>query len=359
MNRESTDQLIQKLMSKGLLVPDIDASASVQSPWYIKTMHGISGWIASMFLLFSLGIMFHGLLNNATAMLVVGLIFVGAAYMLIVSQEDNPFLGQFTITLSLAGQAMVTFGLFSFFRHSLSESSLPWYLLSIFELALVYLIPNYLHRLLSGFVFGYALMSAVYISGLGTLGLSVLLGATVWIWFSEFQHPRCISCKLPLGFSLSLVLFANSLFGHPGYYIWNNGSLSHYNPNLYWLSISINTAILLYVVWRLTDKEEKHITPLKILAVIFALGIGILGSQMGGLVAGIVILLVAFSRGNMVLVGLSVAQLIWSISHYYYTLHATLLTKSLYLIGTGVVLILLYYLFKRFVVDSRQKEGTV
>jgi uncharacterized membrane protein len=48
---------------------------------------------------------------------------------------------------------------------------------------------------------------------------------------------------------------------------------------------------------------------------------------------------VGFANGNRVLIGLGIAALVGYLSHYYYSLQATLLEKSVLLMCTGLVLL--------------------
>ena len=58
-----------------------------------------------------------------------------------------------------------------------------------------------------------------------------------------------------------------------------------------------------------------------------------------GIAAALLVLLVGFSRGNRILVGIGLLALGGFLSHYYYQLQTTLLNKSMVLAASGFTLL--------------------
>jgi uncharacterized membrane protein len=62
-----------------------------------------------------------------------------------------------------------------------------------------------------------------------------------------------------------------------------------------------------------------------------------------------------FSQQDKLLEGIGVAQLLWSVGHYYYAMQDTLLFKSLSLSVLGAVLLLLYAASRHFRADTQNR----
>ncbi len=351
MNSRENEMFIEDLKTAKLASDDAVLS-STNLPSFLKLLHGFSGWFASIFLLFSLGMMFASLFKNEIMLIVVGILLIGVAYSLLVGVQDSIFAEQFAIAISLAGQVMVGLGIFGLFDNRLTNSSLPWYILSIFELVVVFVIPNFTHRLLASFVFGYSLLMGGDISGMDIIGSPLMLGLGVWIWLTEYRHHDLISLKLPLGYGVTLSIYTWYTILHLPSYFYSHGSMASSMSYKGLVISAAETLILLYVVWQLAKNSPS--SPLKILSIIFAIIIGAASFKVTGLPAGIALLLIGFSRGNKTLVGISLAFLIWLVSRFYYTLQTTLLVKSIYLVSMGTVLLILYALFRKFVLSNEE-----
>jgi uncharacterized membrane protein len=108
----------------------------------------------------------------------------------------------------------------------------------------------------------------------------------------------------------------------------------------FWVGELILGLLLVAVVARLFARSGhswgRRSVVIALLATMLIAGVSM---NMPGLSIGFIVVLLGFSSGNRVLVGLGIAALLFYASAYYYSLHATLLVKSGMLAATGVVLL--------------------
>ena len=101
--------LWQKLAEAGIVEGDAPPPADGASPWYVRTMLGIAGWIGALFLLGFVGAAMAVVFDSAGAALVVGALCCTGASFIFRSRNDVAL--QFGLAISLAGQVMMIFGL--------------------------------------------------------------------------------------------------------------------------------------------------------------------------------------------------------------------------------------------------------
>ena len=73
--------------------------------------------------------------------------------------------------------------------------------------------------------------------------------------------------------------------------------------------------------------------------------------------AGLLVMLLGFSNGNRVLVGLAIASLAIYVSGYYYLLEVSLLHKSGVLLATGGMLLGIRWLLLRHVLPQERVDA--
>ena len=135
------------------------ATGEKHTPWYVRVMLGVAGLIAAVFLLGFIGVGVAFVIKSQTASIAVGLMVITASYAIFRLAPRNDFSTMFALAVSLAGQALVIFGLFGVFASG-HEKSFPWGTVALFEAALALVIPNFTHRAISAFgagaAFGFA-----------------------------------------------------------------------------------------------------------------------------------------------------------------------------------------------------------
>jgi len=358
MNDTNTPSALLALLAARGLIRDRDQAVTLPaaSPWFVKVLQALSGWLASLFLLGTFGVALHALFDTPSALMLIGAGLIAVTYVLLKNQADTLFFEHVALSLSLAGQAMIAFALFRWISLHPFSHPLPWAALAGLELILLFGIPNYLHRLFSAVVLTLAVIEAASLVGGSAIVIPLVLLTTVWLWQSEYRHPRHLSLKQAAGYGLSLALFWVAGSG------WDTAwwSIRPHSHSSVWLTHStltslLNGAVMLYAAYTLPRVSGNTIR-FSLMGLIFLAAIALLSTQMPGLSVALTLLIIGFVRGNRLLQGLSIAALLWSVGRFYYTLHTTLLIKSALLTGTGILLLVVYALFRR-TSDPITQEG--
>jgi hypothetical protein len=337
----------QALVDAGLAQGEAPPAAAPETPWYVRLMLGVTGWIAALFLLGFVAVGMAWVLQSETASMAVGLLASAAAFVLLLRFGANDFAAQFALAVSFAGQALFAFGLFSLFGHE-QDAVAPWLLLALQQALLAAVMPNAIHRLWSAFVTAGAAWMALRSGGAVFLGPVMLLGAGAWAWLNEFRWPRQgrILRLAAHGVLLALILLelASGLL-RPAAGLDADPAGRRLAGQL------LSGLVLLWVVWVLLRRAGA--APLGRTAVTSLAGTLLMVAvslEAPGVAAGLCILLLGYAHGNRVLAGLGGAALLLYAGGYYYELDVTLLAKAQALAATGVVLLTLRWLLLRWLV---------
>jgi len=92
-----------------------------QRPWFVSLLLGAAGWLAGVFLLVFIGLVFKP--DGNAALIVLGLIGLGAAFAMYRVAADNAFLGQLALAMSMAGQISLAVGMLMDVKSSLLIAS--------------------------------------------------------------------------------------------------------------------------------------------------------------------------------------------------------------------------------------------
>ncbi|WP_067867546.1 GDYXXLXY domain-containing protein [Neptuniibacter marinus] len=337
--RNSGNELWLELQRNNLTRTDYPENELDLSPWYIKTMQGFAGWIAALFLLAFVGTIIGSLFiyDNQVLLALCGFICCTAAYF-IFRNDKTPFLEQLGLAISLCGQFMVAWGIFTVF--SISDSS-AFLILALFQGALALIMPNFLHRVFSSW---FAMVALFWgLNQQGIFGLDSALAAALFtlIWIREKHWYKYRSHLLPISFGLAISLLQFSghfLFQHEfSHYLFRAevGFLQQYSPLIGSLILAGTCLYLVFAI--LSEQNIKLASPSGSIAVIATLMLLGLSFNIAGVSSALLILLVGFFRQRLILMALGILALISFISWYYYSLSETLLVKSIYLLSIGAV----------------------
>lgn len=307
------------------------------TPWYVKAMIGVAGWIAAGFLLSFFGI--AGLIDSATSMLLWGAIMAVAALALRRLVRTALFWHQMAFAFSLVGQGLLIVGV-----GMQSEDLTLTMLFTVgLELVLFFAYPDTFHRTLSVLAIGVALVGLLYdqklLDGVHALVIALGLG-TVVVWQQELRllANRWSPYRAPLGYGLPLTLFGITLLSLVG----------EIDTNYWWVSAVGLALVLLYLsILLLRELGYTGLNPMTFWVVGAILITLIPAYQTPGILAALIVLCLGRWRGNGLLMGLATLFLLFFLSAYYYNLDITLLNKSYILMGTGVVLLVVHMAFMR------------
>jgi len=315
------------------------AETSDEMPWFMRVAIGVGAWLATAFLIGSFFAIAE--LEDYRAQTIVGVLLIGMA-VAVRRQSSAEFLQQTAVAASLAGQALVIHGIGDLFD-SVVGAGITGALLSI---ALVWLMPDRVHRFLSALIgSGSAVAAAVASEAPAALEIAtlVLVACTAYVWRMGIRDRDAATAEMlePVGYGLVIALFGVLLFDTMTSMDGFRWALGHLRQEMLGSATTIGiTLAFMALVWKIIDEHgtsHRSRASFAALAGVAALGTGALSSP--GIVAGAAALVLAFDRRDRVLLGLAVIFLLVFGSAYYYSLSLTLLEKSGVLVGSGLLLI--------------------
>ena len=349
--------LWDRLRAEQLVEGDCPQPGRPASPWYVRAMLGIAGWIGALFLLLFVGAAFTFIMNDAASAFILGIVCCAAAFALFQIFDGNDFAEQFGLAVSLAGQVLIVIGLAQAFR---PEHPPLYFAIAATQAVLMLAVPNFLHRVLAAT--GTALALALGINQLSLHGLAapLLCLGLAWIWLDPARWAADGRLWRPAGYGLALALLLIETFRLFGVQSW----LGIVGRTPSWMELygpligrGLSAAILVWIALALTrfrsDAAPGHLT---LFAVAAALVFGLLSLQAPGLASAVAILLLGFAAGNRILMILGILALLGFVSHFYYSLHATLLEKSGLLAVTGLCLLAAHFGLRRLAPAADAQE---
>jgi len=341
----------QTLLDAGLVNGSEPPAGELESPWYVRLMLGMAGWIAALFLLLSVGLGLAWIIRSEQASFYTGLSMLGLAWLLLWKFRTQDFTTQFALAVSFAGQVLFAFGVFGVFGTEL-ESTAAWIIMTLSQATLALVMPNTIHRLWSAMAATISFYMLLYSLHLAAIAPAIILAAAAWAW------PRLGGAVRPVAYGLLLALVMMDVAGGALQPLAEmNVGLEMQTLLAPWLGDLLTGAVLLGVVWTLLRRGRAAFSrPLTITVLAAVILLVLVSFKAPGLCVGVCIIVLGYAHGNRILTGLGMAALLVYVSSYYYTLEETLLVKSQVLAVSGVVLLLARWLMRRWLIDTREKD---
>ncbi len=346
----------QTLKQAKIIEGEEPKSDTIKTFWHTKILLAISGWVAALFLLLFLGLLFSSSLETPSVALVLGTMMIIGGIALL-QMFKNDFYENLAFAMSFAGQALIIYTIFEN-----TDGKTQWILTSLFFALITLFVPSYIHRVVGSFLAASTFSITLFLFGIPGIGNALVIFATAFLWLHEFDYPKYMSAQRAVGYGLALALI----------YININGSIflsynfiiqdMFYTFNGIWMPAWIEEfligVIALYVAWQILKRYGHKITDLHTLSVFVATMIlTAISLEVYGVITSILILLLGFSNSNRVLMGLGIASLLFSVSSYYYLLNITLLGKAQNLLILGLVLLAIYWLLSHFVLTDKEVKN--
>ena len=317
------------------------------SPWFVRLMLGIAGWIGALFLLGFVGTALEFILEDGPSAIIAGAVCCAAAFAIFQRMDGKDAAEQFALALSLAGQGLLIVGLADIFD---ADDPTLYFAIAAVELALVWMIPNFVHRFLAAAGSALAITLAINQLGLHGLATPLLCVALALIWLDATKWATAGSLWRPIGYGLVLAVITIETFhvlrGEDVFGIARaDGWMALHGQ---WIGRGVTGVVLLLASASLAVREGYRPGSRIFLLSVCAAGLSaILGVVAPGLGSTLLILLLGYAAGNRLLVGAGIFGLLGFTSHYYYSLHASLLSKSAILALTGFVLLAIAWYLRR------------
>jgi hypothetical protein len=328
-------QLLWQRLREAALVEGEAPAPDAGAPWFVRVMLGVAGWIGALFLLGFVGIGLAFIVESAGLSFFVGAMVCGAVALLFRSQTPGDVLGQFGLAVSLAGQGLMALGIFRGVEGSPGTAA---FAIAVQQAVLFVMVPHFVHRLWTAWSGAYAFIYMLAELGLAAFAPPLATAALLVVWLRELEHPRQGELVRAGGYGLALAAVQGSIGQHVLGLRPAAGSASW----LYeWGAGFACAAVVLCAAWALLRREgvPPGSGPGRA-ALIGALILALVSLNAPGVATASAILVVGYANGNRVLAGLGLVALLGYLSHYYYSLHATLLEKSALLAAAGVALLL-------------------
>jgi hypothetical protein len=337
-----------RLSAQALVEGDYPKRGEVQSPWYVRAMLGVAGWIGALFLIGFVGTALVSVMNDGASAAIAGAACCGIAYGLFRRFDGQVFVEQFALALSLAGQILLVVGLGQLLQ---PEDPAFYFAIAAMQAALAWAVPNFLHRVLATSGAAVALALAVHQLSLHGLAAPLLCASVAWVWLDPARWARNGRLWRPIGYGLVLALLLVETFGLFGAEAWFKradeapGWITLHGPLI---GRGLTAAVLIWVAAALSIREGFAPASRTLLSAVgAALLVGLFSLGAPGLAASLLILLLGFAASNRIVMALGVLSLLGFVGHFYYSLHATLLEKSGMLALSGLVLVAAHFILRR------------
>ena len=379
MNNQHSDNVLLQLQQLGLIdgnavdarTGETSAKATIANnhsqndiPWFIQILFGLSGIVASLFLIAFLSLLLFGIdgFDSVIALLITGLVLSAAGFVLFRNKQsrDNTFISSLALAISSAGQAYIAFALFD---NNLSHPIDVWLFL-IVQAVMTVIMPNRIYRLLGSIM---TLGLTVYLLNYYHLPeLSLGLLALIAI-VTNLQRDTLLQ-QLPtqwragsfdvikaMGYASALMLLCVSV-----YFIAAERSYSlatYYGDTFsynYYLAQGLLTLASLYAAYLILKRYDVKLLSAAGLFIGGAIVLlGIISIYVSGLLATSLIIVIAIANSQRVLLGLGVTALVSYVFWYYYQLDTSLLIKSLSMLIVGLTMLMgRWLLIKRYFANS-------
>lgn len=346
------------LINKNMTDRTIATEADDDTPWFLQLFFGFSGFIASLFFIGFLSLMFEwlGILDSFIATFLIGLILSGIGFILFRHKhtQHSTFLTSLTFAISVAGQLYMTSALFD----NAIDNPLDVWLFLLIQIVLTVIMPNFIYRLLStGVVLGCLIyLLNYYHMSEASLGIVALITAVSALQRYELLRYLPVAKRNDAAEVISTVAYASALMllAVSVYFIaaeYGNGFIRNdeafgYN---YYLAQTLLTLASLYAAYLILRRYQvKLLSTLGIISIVAILILGTLSIYVSGLLATSLVVIIAMANSQRVLLGVSIIVLVSYIFWYYYQLDTTLLTKSISMFVIGVAILLMRWLLIRF-----------
>lgn len=304
-------------------------------PWYIRGCAGLAAWLAALFFIVALA--YDEIITDGVSALIAGLIFCAVAVGINRSRVGSDFAWQGALALCLGGQLLFVYGVHDWIgRNNVSFTMLATIAL---EAVLIWFYNSRLLRFIStGVIVGASVLLLFDLDLLNLIPfLAILLAvATALLWENEALLIRLSVADIyqPVGYGLALGMLG----------VITLPVLSPLDVSLWWVStIGLEVVLLGLIYWIVTDHGLSLQTGGVALAFLGASLLGIPAIRVPGIIGSLITLLLGFHKGNRVLMGIAGIFMAYFVTLFYYDIEITLLLKSIALMGSGIVFLLIRF----------------
>jgi hypothetical protein len=296
-------------------------------------MVGFGAWLASLLLIgfvASIGVATDSGLSIIGAILIGGAIFARRS-------SANDFMVQSSLACSLAGQAILAYGIVEITGGDEFEGVLG--IVTILSVILFFIFPDRIHRVLSVLIASTSVCFLLYIWKLNAIVPVIGPAFAVALVFFYLRQGVFIATGKghlvrPLITGMMLSAFGFLLLSSV-YVLPELGGDYAFYPRP-WLSTVLLGALFIYVGTQAWSQlfAGNNATGAAVFYGLMVLVI-VAASAMPGLLLALIVVMLGASSGNRVFIGAGVTFLVIFVTMYFYGIQVTMLTKALTLVATG------------------------
>ncbi len=191
MSAASVEALIDAMRQRGIIATDapVPQGEAVDRPWFIALMQGVAGWLAGIFLIAFIGLLFKP--DKTSTLLVLGSLLLIGAWLIYHADREGMFLDQLALAISIAGQVAMAWGIGQNLDSGLSFA----FTLLMLQMVVLVAMPNATARILAtlfatvAWVYTVRFLlqsdpdeSVFFEGGLGRHGFGLLFGGWLLTW---------------------------------------------------------------------------------------------------------------------------------------------------------------------------------
>jgi hypothetical protein len=305
-----TDALVERNLIRRKAPP---AEAAEDRPWYISAVLGAAGWLAGLFALLFVGLLFEP--ETAVGFSVAGSVMLAAAFGLYAAGR-SAFFDQLALALSIAGQLALTWAAVQATESAAGTAAL----VTLLQLVLLIAMPNGMAKVLAAFFACIAWALAVRFALWGETTLSdvsreVPLGLALVSWLVIWA-PLIAACQTLIAYEARWMAGRGRMLARAAL----TGLLMALAIAT-WASEPLGSLVF----W--SPPGETYVNWLVLWPLLGA------GTALFAAIC-------AYRLRNRALVGLAIAGALLHVMQFYYLLGTTLVTKSMIMLAVGVAFLL-------------------
>jgi hypothetical protein len=338
MNNAARKNLWEQLRMQRLVSGEFPTETA--TPWYVRIMLGVAGWIGALFILGFIGTGLAMVMRSSGAAAVAAVFCCAAAYAAFQLAEKNDFSNQFGLATGIAGQALFAIAIFQPFS---TENFSGYLLFCAIEIGLTLIMPNFLHRMFTTMGAIGALSTWLVQAGLFWLALPIIATGFAMVWRSEKNLIGRTELWQPVGYALALGVVQSATMTVMGGKLMD---LIHHQENG-WLhkhgteisSILVGLLVVAVAIHILSELDISTASAAGIILLCGSCTVLLVSFPAHGLSAALLLVIIGFAGGNRILLGLGLLAMASFLSHYYYQMNESLLVKAVILAITGAFLL--------------------
>ncbi|MDW7695011.1 DUF4401 domain-containing protein [Flammeovirgaceae bacterium SG7u.111] len=313
--------------------------------WAVKVLSFLGAWLAALLLMLFLAL--TGLLESEGVMLGLGVLLTAVAVWVGRVEKISPIAEPFFLSVGLIGQCLFVAGVILLLD---GVQELPILLLiAALELVILIFSQSQLQRFVSvvAVVFClYGIVIEIEIPQLIHFITGLLAAGLVYMWV--FKEKLVYQVRWINGyFDAVAYSLAFSLIGVLAVSVNRDFYHEYFDPRWWWVTSGFIIFSLLFALYFALENFQLQNKKWLVLGLCLLILLPTLPAP--GIAASLLFLVVGSYHGEKILVGVGVIAGVVFISYFYYNLQVSLLHKSFYLMGAG----LLFFLFRIWVKKAR------